>query len=153
MKHIISFVCVIVVGFAVALCAQELATLMQRVVLNGDGTVKSVQAKACSKVVLPDHNNNEYLQSEWDAFGITNEVPYIVKDGSVWRNMTAAEQAVVNSNLQGRLVSEVVADATDDAIIRTIAEAVRLNAKTYNEVKAILHGQVDPKKAKAKKTK
>ena len=65
--------------------------------------------------------------------------------------MTPAEQATLNSSLQQKATDEASDDEISDALLGTIAEAVKQNAKTKDEVKAIFKGQVDPKKAKDKK--
>ena len=94
---------------------------------------------------------NEYSIPTWDSFGITNEVPYIIKDGNDWRDMTPAEVEAQDDKIQEAVTEEAVADVDMDALFRTMSEITQGGPKTYEEVKAIFTGSVDPKKAKKKK--
>ena len=80
----------------------------------------------------------------------TNDLMYWKKSGADWVAMTPAEQAVVNSNKQVYVTTIVVNDAIYDAFLATIADAIKDNKKTYDEVKAIFQSKVDPKKADKK---
>lgn len=83
----------------------------------------------------------------------TNEPMYWKKVGSDIVAMTPAEQAVVNEDIKQKTTVATTGDAQMDAMLRTIAEAIKNNEKTYEGVVAIFKGQVDPKKAKEEKTK
>jgi len=120
--------------------------------IDKDGDVESI-GSMFGKNAKANHAKNRYTEAEWSAFGITNQPPYIIKDGTAWRNMTPSEIATKDAEIQEEVTSEVTEDATADAILRTIAEAIKTNTKTYEGVKAIFTGEVDPKKAKKKKEK
>ena len=95
----------------------------------------------------PDVTNDEYP----DGYAFPTNAPmYWKKVGNDIVAMTPAEQAVVNSNLQTEVTVATTGDAQMDAILRTIAEAIKNNEKTYEGVVAIFKGQVDPKKVKDK---
>jgi hypothetical protein len=80
----------------------------------------------------------------------TNAPMYWKKSGADIVAMTPAEQDVVNGNAQQEVLELATEDAISDALIAAIAEAIKQNAKTYDEVKAIFKGKVDPKKADKK---
>jgi uncharacterized protein YxeA len=141
----------IAVGLVTSVVASS-ASYWKKVELDRSGLVTAVsvyQRPAESPKEL-SKDDNEYTVEEWNSFGITNALPYIIKQGNVWRNMTPAEQATVNSNIQVSVTTATTGDAQMDAILRTIAKAIDNNEKTYAGVVAIFKNEVDPKKVKEK---
>lgn len=115
-----------------------------------DGKATGISHNESGSAYAPDPAKNEYTDDQWASFGITNQPPYIIKDGAVWRNMTPAEIAATDVTTQTKETAETTSDVQMDAILRTIAECSKGGAKTYDEVVAIFKNQVDPKKAKDK---
>lgn len=142
MKNIL----IILLGlFAVTLIASPVGKWKVATKKNGLYTGVASVSSGTSKEISADAD--EYPD---DYAFPTNAPMYWKKVGSDIVAMTPAEQATVNSNIQNEVTVATTGDAQTDAILRTIAEAVKQNAKTYEEIVAIFKGQVDPKKVKEK---
>jgi hypothetical protein len=93
MKYII----LLVVLFAIPSLASP-EKQWKHVYVSTNGIVQSVENRGSGNPVEIDNANNDYSIDQWNSFGITNALPYIIKDGNVWRNMTQAEQEALNSS-------------------------------------------------------
>ena len=124
------------------------------VIVNIDktGVAMSVTEATTSKNIT---KQNAYTEAMWNSFGITNSIigsyPYIIKDGTDWRDMTPAEVTTVDTKIKDEVTVDAEADVDMDAIFHMVANAIKNNAKTYDEVKDLFTDGVDPKKAKKQK--
>jgi len=116
---------------------------------DSTGYVESVSSVS-GKGAQVNHDEDQYTDAEWAAFGITSEAPYIVKDGAVWRDMDSAESNAVNAVIQQEVTDKASAGVDMDALFQAIADAVKGNLKTKAEVKEAFKSGVDPKKEKKK---
>ena len=94
----------------------------------------------------PPHSygDNEYPP---DYAFPTNDMLYWKKVGSDWVNMTTAEKLAKDGAVKQRALDAAIADASLDALMQTIADAIAGNLKTKEEIKAAFKANVDPKKS------
>jgi hypothetical protein len=114
-------------------------------VSGGEVTGVSSVHSGTAKEISP--GSNEY---PFDYAFPTNAFMYWKKVGTDWVEMDAAEKLAVDASKQEQITVLATDDAINDALIAAIAEAIKQNAKTYDEVKAIFKGKVNPKKANKK---
>lgn len=127
---------------SVAFCGSTWIVIAER---GGEATAKLTVSSA--QPYAPDPAKNEYPESY--SFPATNMM-YWKKVGTDWVEMDAAEKLAVDASKKEKVTVLATDDAINDALIAAIAEAIKQNAKTYDEVKAIFKGKVDPKKANKK---
>ena len=117
------------------------------VIIDSDGIVNDVISVNGKKAKV-DHDKNQYTDAEWAAFGITEEAPYIIKDGAVWRDMIQAEKDAVDAQLQQDQLDKAVEDVDLDALFDALADLLN---KPRQDVEDGFKAGVDPKKAKKDK--
>ena len=115
--------------------------------IDSDGAVQGVSS-FYGKHAKVNHTKNQYTDAEWDAFGITEEAPYIVKDGAVWRDMNQAEKDALDAQLQQDALDKAKTDVNIDAIIKALADLLN---KPVADIEEAFKTGVDPKKAKKAK--
>jgi len=114
-----------------------------------DGNAEGIM-RVYGKNAKVNSDKNQYTDAEWVAFGITNEPPYIIKDGAVWRDMTQQEIDVVDAGIKQERLDEANSDVDMDALFNALATLLN---KPRADVEAAFKSGVDPKKKKSKKDK
>jgi hypothetical protein len=147
MKKSILIFCWVIVVSGVSIAGQLYS---EGRVVNTDSTGSAVSLGSFSSGKPRELRENEYPM---DYAFPTNAMMYWKKVGNDWVGMTEPEQATVNSNIQQTALETATDDEISDAMLGCIAEAIKQNAKTKAEVKAIFKDQVDPKKKKKDKSK
>ena len=133
-----------------ALVFSATAALANRQVhIDKDGVVQNV-GYVYGKNAKVDHSKNQYSDAEWASFGITEEEPYIIKDGPVWRDMTQAEKDALDDQLKQAALDKAVTKLDMDALFNALADLLN---KPRADVEAAFKTGVDPKKAKKEKDK